>query len=699
MLLVAVPVAFNAVTLLPEVLVRPPTTNDDAQHLVFVQRASDALAAGENVLDFWVPELDQGFPEFLYYQNLPHLAVVALHRMLLGLVDIAILFHLVRYLLLVLFSVTVFWSLRRMDLPPPAAAVAAAAASLLSTNFLYGFDYDSYLWRGFGLYTQLWAMHLTFFALAALWRLIRYGTGFRWAVLALAALGLSHLLYAYMLVFTAAVLFVAIVPRHALRDRLVKVVAAGSAALVATSWMWLPYVLARHYLNVSPYLQPEKLASYGPTTITGWLASGQLTDYGRLPVLLALLGAGAASALWLRTPLARFALGLFVVWLVLYFGPAALGPFAAVLPLRETLLFHRFIGGVHIAAILLFGVAGAALWRLLDAEFSLRGLAIAGVGLGLLLAPALVERKAFTDLNTTWMTQTRDRIEADSEIQSILAELEGRPGRVYAGLRTGWGDRLGFGIPFRSVHVYQYLTARRFRTVAPPFGGATLNADVQFDFNEQDAGHYDLFDVRWVIAPRDQPMPDFLRLLRATSRYALYAAPSSGHATYVALSARVPAADPRALLVSNRAFMTSDGPATRTYVRYDYPAASGERGPATAGCTDGGKVLSERIMPARMEFTVTCASEATLVLKETYHPNWEVGVDGRRAATFMVSPSFIGVTLPPGEHTVVAEYRSTPLKAPLLAVGLFVLAAVAGWPARGQLVRYLPRKLSKVSSM
>ena len=43
----------------------------------------------------------------------------------------------------------------------------------------------------------------------------------------------------------------------------------------------------------------------------------------------------------------------------------------------------------------------------------------------------------------------------------------------------------------------------------------------------------------------------------------------------------------------------------------------------------------------------------------------------------MVSPSVIAISLPPVSHTVIAEYRSTPMKTPLLIVGGVVLAAVA----------------------
>src|SRR5439155_513762 len=114
-LLVAVPMAAQAIGLLPEVTVPVANVNDDTEHALYIENASDALARGENVLDFWVPEMDEGFPQFLYYQNLPHLSVIALHRILLATIDIFTVFNLVRYLGLVLFPLTVFWSMRRME--------------------------------------------------------------------------------------------------------------------------------------------------------------------------------------------------------------------------------------------------------------------------------------------------------------------------------------------------------------------------------------------------------------------------------------------------------------------------------------------------------------------------------------------------------------------------------------------------------
>ena len=66
----------NAVTLLPELTIPAPSVNDDQYHYLFIQRASQALDDGENVLDHWLPQVETGVPQFLYYQHLPALVVV-----------------------------------------------------------------------------------------------------------------------------------------------------------------------------------------------------------------------------------------------------------------------------------------------------------------------------------------------------------------------------------------------------------------------------------------------------------------------------------------------------------------------------------------------------------------------------------------------------------------------------------------------
>ena len=105
---------------------RVPVPDDPAR--------SQALANGENPLDHWSPELDLGAPRFLYYQSLPHLAVILLDRLLFGMVSLLTLFNVVRYLLLLGLPLTVYWSLRRMGFSRVASAFAGAASPLLSCH-------------------------------------------------------------------------------------------------------------------------------------------------------------------------------------------------------------------------------------------------------------------------------------------------------------------------------------------------------------------------------------------------------------------------------------------------------------------------------------------------------------------------------------------------------------------------------------
>jgi hypothetical protein len=101
----------------------------------------------------------------------------------------------------------VWWSMRTMGFTPIASAVGAAFSPLIASNFLYGFEYNSYIWRGYGMYTQLWAMHFFFIATACLRRVLSRGTGYISAIGACSMLVLSDLMYAYLLAVMAAALF------------------------------------------------------------------------------------------------------------------------------------------------------------------------------------------------------------------------------------------------------------------------------------------------------------------------------------------------------------------------------------------------------------------------------------------------------------------------------------------------------------
>ena len=74
-----------------------------------------------------------------------------------------------------------------------------------------------------------------------------------------------------------------------------------------------------------------------------------------------------------------------------------------------------------------------------------------------------------------------------------------------------------------------------------------------------------------------------------------------------------------------------------------------------------------------MSARVKANAPAVLVFKVSFHPNWQVFVDGHRQRAFMVSPSFIATEVPAGDHEVRAEYHSDTLKKALMVAAGFVL--------------------------
>jgi len=670
---------FNAIALLPEVAYALPNVNDDAEHLLFIQQASDAWASGQDPLDFWVPQLELGFPQFLYYQNLPHLLVAALGKVTFGLVPLRTLFDLVRYLLLVGFPLTVFWSMRRLGFSAVAAAIGAAAGSLLSGAHRYGFEYDSYVWRGLGVYTQIFGMHLSFIALAALHRVATRGSGIITAGLVCAALALSHLIYAYMTAITAVVLLLFGLTRANAAGRVLRFGAVGALAGVIGAYMWVPFFAQAGYLNASPYLERAKYDSFGAPTILGWLVTGDLLDHGRLPVLTALLACGIVATIVTRTRLLVLTLGLFALWLVLYFGRPTLGPIADLLPLHDGLLLHRFIGGVDLFAILLIGAGGAYLWELARAEVTPRRLAAVATATAILFLPVLAERWSYYADNATWMRVTQAALDADTDAKTVLAALAAQPpGRVYAGLRNNWGEALDFGIPFRSVHLYNLLAFERFDAVAPPYRGASLNSDLLFDFNDRDAAEYRLFDVAYVIAPPSATLAPGVVPIVSTPKYVLYRAPGGGYAEYAAIAPSETASSQLDLFERARAWLRGSGATSWQFARYVYrQAASFGVAVPIADCPRPG-ISYARAQSSRFDVLASCTEDSAMVLKVTYHPNWHVTVDGHEVPTFLVSPSYVGFALPAGQHFITAEYRSAPLKDPLFFLGAAVALGAIG---------------------
>ena len=151
-------VGFNLVHLYPEVSIKVPDLNDAGMHLLLTELALDAISGRPDFTDPWQRTMNTGFPMFHYYQHLPHVSVALIHVFSFRMIPLVDVFNWAGYLLLSLFPLSLFWSLRRFGFDRLTAAMGGLVASHAATNFLYGFGYTSYVWHGQGLYPQIWAM-------------------------------------------------------------------------------------------------------------------------------------------------------------------------------------------------------------------------------------------------------------------------------------------------------------------------------------------------------------------------------------------------------------------------------------------------------------------------------------------------------------------------------------------------------------
>ncbi|KKW09737.1 MAG: hypothetical protein UY49_C0040G0007, partial [Microgenomates group bacterium GW2011_GWC1_49_7] len=84
---------------------------------------------------------------------------------------------------------------------------------------------------------------------------------------------------------------------------------------------------------------------------------------------------------------------------------------------------------------------------------------------------------------------------------------------------------------------------------------------------------------------------------------------------------------------------------------------------------------SDMIFRATVEVKDGC-TECFVILKQTFHPNWQVTVDGKPVKPIITFPFFIGIPVTVGTHSIVASYQPSRLKVVLL--GLEFLAVITG---------------------
>ena len=707
-----VAVGFNLTYLYPGVAGDVLDGNDSVLHLLLARAAVEAITQGQDFADPWQGTMSMGFPLFHYYQHLPHIGLALVHVLTLQAFPLADLLHWTTYLLLSLFPLSIYWSLRRFGFDRISSAMGGLVAPLAATNGLYGFSFASYVFAGWGLYSQLWGMVLLPPALAVSYHVLRDGRGYFWATLLLAATLMSHLMYGYMVFLTLGALTF-IQPAHLLNPKTFleamwrqwrRLIILFLLVVAVTSYFLVPLFLDIPYFNQSIWLDPIKFGSWGHSTVLTGLVGGGIYDFDRFPSLTYLAFAGFVICLfrW-REERYLIPVSIFLIWLLLYFGRTSWGPLIDLLPMSRYLHMHRFIAGVHLGGIFLIAVALATHWRWAVSRpsfWSLWCVSGALVLTLLVLLPVYSERRSYLERNALRLSESQQWLSVEEQDLNDLLEKLGQlpPGRVYAGQqmpggRRHWSDTYNVG----GIHVYDMLHAAGLDMMGNHYHAYSLNSDVLINFDERRWDHYNLYNARYVVAPEGRKFPAFVQPLRQFGRHRLYQVETTGYfdlvnsnlsfagegadvytaaSSWLASSLPIVKQHPRVSV--SGAFRGNERPLPLSAAGDVFPAVEAFAGPFR------GAVVSEEAGSNFFAADVNVERESMLLLKATYHPNWRATVDGVKTETVMLMPSFVGVPLTPGDHKVRMEYRPRRLRLILLCLGLLNLSLIALAEMRGE---------------
>lgn len=661
--------------------------NDSSWHLELIRWAAGRIEDGHVPLDGWFPYLTLGWPQFHHTHSLPYIltaylgVAVGTHQAYLWTL----------YLLLALWPICTYWGLRLLGWNKWHAAAAALVSPVLISTPNYGYEHGSYVWQGYGVQSQLWGMWLLPIALGLSWRAVSQNRFRTAAALAVGLTITAHLLEGYLALLSLG-LWVLLTPREIL-GRIGRALLVGIGGLAASAWLLVPLLTDAKWGGGAEFFQNTVLLnSHGAKRVLVWLVTGEIYDAGRFPVVTLLVFAGVLICVtrFRRDERARAALAFWVLSLLLFFGPASFGQSIKLLPFSGSILFHRFIAGVHLGGIILAGIGAASLGQLVVKvaqrlpKINQPAAAVVMMILGILfLFPAWGQVSSYDQRGADLIRyQQLQELSDGRDLRVLIDQIKSSgAGRVYAGMTNNWGRDYKIG----HVPVYTVLANSDLDAIGFLFRLGSISTDIEARFDETNLLHYNLFNVKYILMPETRRPSVTATLLARQGRHTLWQVGTTGYLHVV---------DTTEAIVVNRSPTMGremarilESPQLRLGAYPTVSFAGSPPGPITSqvGATltsPPGLITLESVVPADGIFSgrVLANRPAVVLLKSSYHPRWRATMDGVRVPTFMVAPSFVGALVPPGDHSVGFTYVPYPHYPGLLALAGLVLFGLYSGP-------------------
>jgi hypothetical protein len=331
---------------------------------------------------------------------------------------------------------------------------------------------------------------------------------------------------------------------------------------------------------------------------------------------------------------------------------------------------------VQFGGALLAGLALSRLGRLsgwLPANLRVAAVAVAAL---VILAPAVASTAGLARRNAAWRAEAAvAAAAARGPLVAAFADFRAldaaEPGRGYAGASWDWGRDFRFG----GSNVYHRWSAEGLPAISYMYHTMGLCSDLEPSFDPQRRDHHELFNVRYLLAPDAARLPPFAAQRLAAPGIVSALVDTEGYFGIAGVAAHYAyrPGQSQELRVMNRAYVAGSWHAARRFVRIGW---RGDDAPAPCEiplAADGGfdfdsnpdgwqpprgEVLASGGRGDRYHARVRLDDPGYILFRMTFHPNWRATLDGAPAPTVMLSPGYVGVRAPPGEHTIEMEYVS-----------------------------------------
>ncbi len=704
-LILALIVGFGAYLYRQELAIKIDPNDNSFQFALFDEAANIIKEIGRgrlsvfHLFDSFNERWSEGFSLSMYYAHLPQ-AIGAWLSLTFHL-DLYQLFNVLKYLALILMPLAFFIGSKILGMSDLFGVFSALFFQLTFTDGFYGVDSSSFLWRGWGLSSQLFALLFLPLALACSYRYLEEGKYLSLAVFFNFIVAQFHSGIFLMLGISYVILAVFHLKEGwSFFKRLIIFLGLNAFFL---SYFFIFFFFMGQYRNFSYWDGWWKFNSFGIKQTIEWFFNGALFDFGRLPFVTFFVAFGALYSLKKQKRFINF-IGLsFLLYLLLFLGRATWGSLIDLIPGMSEFHLHRFIvmvqvSGIYLAAAAAEGVARSAGWRIGSAGWRmgiLGGLGVLGI-LGVWMAEKPIIKYA-KDNNNMIVSYNQNYEREKGDYEKLKAKLRSLPkARIYIGRPGNWGHNFTVG----GVPLYMALSKDGFAVIGNAPESWSPNSEFDQFFNDYDQISYNLYNVAYLIFSKETfTPPSFAQPLDKIGKYLIYRVDADGWFTSGTSNFTVDGK--KATLASiTRLWFGSD-----LLKKGEYPEIGARKpGKIAVEMLDGQNFQTANLTSnlwksyplyevsgpvnqlfdfqgeksglnyeVKFRLTKNCPN-CVVVFKNTYHPGWQVTVNGQESPIFPVFPYYVGIPVgKAGNYEIVASYQPNQLKSMLIYLEVIVL--------------------------